>query len=139
MFLVRLIYASRKDEKFNQTDIEDILSVARTENAKDGVTGLLCFNRKYFLQCLEGSRSKVNATYRKILNDPRHSDIVLLSYDEISVREFDNWHMGYIPETALTDEVNLRYSGNKNFTPFEMTGESCHQMMRELVDTVPLV
>jgi hypothetical protein len=57
MFLVRLIYASTVADTFKPTDIECILTTARKKNKQHGLTGMLCFNSRYFLQCLEGSRS----------------------------------------------------------------------------------
>ncbi len=139
MFLVRLVYASRKTNDFNESDIEQLLASARTNNVANHVTGLLCFNRKYFLQCLEGSRAKVNETYHNILNDPRHSDIVLLDYREVESRKFDAWSMGYMPESSLTTPLNLRYSGTPEFDPYDMSGESAYQMMLELGATVPVI
>lgn len=56
MFLTRLIYTSSVSEQFSPDDISTILDAARNNNQKFNVTGMLCFNRKYFLQCLEGSR-----------------------------------------------------------------------------------
>ncbi|NIB42376.1 BLUF domain-containing protein [Pseudomaricurvus alkylphenolicus] len=138
MYLVRLIYTSRVSETFKSSDIEGILEVARGKNERNNVTGLLCFNRRFFLQCLEGSRAKVNQTYHQILNDPRHEEIVMLNYQEIISREFDRWNMGYMPESSLTYPINLKYSGTPEFDPYEMSGESAHQMMLALRDTVPI-
>jgi hypothetical protein len=139
MFLTRLVYASTISENFSSSDIEEILKSARKHNKINNVTGMLCFNRKFFLQCLEGSRTKVNEAYHKILNDNRHSKIVLLDYKEIDMREFSNWSMGFMPESSLTAPINLKYSGRGEFLPYEMSGESAHQMMlelRELTDPI---
>ena len=100
---------------------------------------MLCFNRKYFLQCLEGSRTNVNNAYHKILNDNRHSRIVMLDYKEITMREFSDWAMGYMPESSLTAPTNLKYSGKSEFIPYEMSGESAHQMMLALKDLKSVV
>ena len=70
MFLTRLVYTSKISDVFESSDIENILVTARRENERNNITGMLCFNRKYFLQCLEGSREDVNQTYHRILNDP---------------------------------------------------------------------
>lgn len=137
MYLVRLVYASMISEAFNHEDIPSILEAAREQNRKKDVTGLLCFSRKIFLQCLEGSRTNVNETYHRILNDPRHERIVLLDYKEILEREFDEWAMGYIPESSLTKPVNLKYSGSIEFDPYDMSGESAHRLMVELRQAVP--
>ena len=139
MFLTRLVYTSTISEKFSSDSISDILETARTKNKESNVTGMLCFNRKYFLQCLEGSRAKVNETYHNILNDPRHSNIIMLDYKEISAREFSEWSMGYMPESSLTSPTNLAFSGTPEFNPYEMSGESAHKMMLSLKDTVPSV
>ena len=137
MYLVRLVYASMISEDFNHEDIPGILQAAREHNLQKNVTGLLCFSRKIFLQCLEGSRTNVNQTYHRILNDPRHERIVLLDYKEIVEREFDEWAMGYIPESSLTKPVNLKYSGSTEFDPYDMSGESAHRLMVELRQSVP--
>jgi hypothetical protein len=139
MFLVRLVYASQISDHFSADDIESILRKARKNNKELNVTGLLCFNRKYFLQCLEGSRTNVNTIYHRILNDPKHNNIVMLDYKEIITREFDQWEMGYMPESSLTAPLNLKFSGTPEFEPYDMSGESAHQLMLQLRDTVPTV
>lgn len=139
MFLSRLVYASEISENFKSGDIESILESARRNNGKDNITGMLCFNRKFFLQCLEGSRTNVNRTYHQILNDERHKNIMVLSYKEISSREFSDWSMGYMPDISSTAPINLKYSGNIDFYPCEMSGESAHSMMLELREKLPAI
>ncbi len=139
MFLVRLIYVSEVVNAFDESDVQQILAAARKNNDKLGVTGMLCFHNHYFLQCLEGARSEVNKIYQEILKDPRHFNIVLLEYKEIAAREFDAWSMGYVPESKLIKKINLKYSGNDIFSPYEMLGESCHKMMIELKNDVPFI
>ena len=136
MFLVRLIYTSRTSSHFGPEDIEEILEKARVNNRKNNVTGLLCFNNKFFLQCLEGSRESVNSTYHHILNDKRHSNIIMLNYSEISEREFEKWSMGYMPQSSLTDPLNLKYSGTPHFDPYEMSGDSTHKLMLALKENI---
>lgn len=99
------------------------------------MTGLLCFNNK-FLQCLEGSRQAVNDTYHHILNDDRHSNIIMLNYTEIIVREFEQWSMGYMPQSSMTSPITLKHSGTPNFAPYEMSGESAHCLMLALKESI---
>lgn len=138
MYLVRLVYVSSIGPDFQPDDLGKILESAQQYNKKNHVTGLLGFNRKIFLQCLEGSRAKVNETYHRILQDPRHDRIIMLDYKEIPEREFDGWSMGFIPESSLTTNVNLRFSGDDTFDPYEMSGESAHRLMVALKDSLPL-
>lgn len=136
MFLVRLVYASTKSDQWPEAGIEDILATAQANNPSSHVTGLLCFNRKYFLQCLEGSRDAVNTIYHHILNDTRHQDQVLLKYEETAARDFDSWSMGYVPESSLTSQVLLKYSGSSAFDPYKMSGDNAHRLLLHLSSTV---
>jgi hypothetical protein len=136
MFLTRLVYASTVTDIFKTTDIEDILTVARKHNTKSSITGMLCFNSQYFLQCLEGSRTDINTTYHKILHDKRHSHIVMLDYKEVNAREFSDWSMGYMPGSSFSAPMNLKYSGTKEFSPYEMSGESAHLLMLSLKSSI---
>lgn len=138
MYLVRLIYASKVSADFEASDIENILTQAWQNNEKSDVSGVLCFSGEYFLQCLEGSRTTVNATYGAILNDPRHQDIVLLDYSEIIKREFSHWSMGYIREASASPDLLAGYSGSNAFKPFSMSGESAHQMLVDMGSSLPL-
>lgn len=138
MFLVRLVYTSTISDEFLPEDIENILLSARKNNQSLDATGLLCFSSNYFLQCLEGSRTNVNKIYHQILNDPRHKHIIMLDYREIYEREFSQWAMGYVPDSSLTAPVNLKYSGNREFDPYKMTGPSAHQLLMALSKTIPV-
>ena len=136
MFLVRLIYASKITDGFGPKDIENILQSARTYNVKTHVTGMLCFSNKYFLQCLDGSRTAVNNTYQQILNDKRHHNVIMLNYTQIPEREFEKWSMGYVPQSRVTESLNLKFSGSVDFNPFKMSGESAHLLMLALKGSI---
>jgi hypothetical protein len=102
MFLVRLIYASTVNDHLTPADYQSILASSIKNNSEADITGMLACDGRYFLQCLEGSRTAVNRTYSRILNDSRHSNVLLLSYGEISARHFCDWAMGYV---ALSSEA----------------------------------
>jgi len=139
MRLVRLIYASTIIRPYEGSTIEDILSSARNNNKLNDVTGLLCFNRKYFLQCLEGSRRAVNRIYGELMADPRHEDLVLLSYEDVDQRDFLQWEMGYVSENSITRELTLRYSSSSDFNPYDLNKESVHRLLLSLRDHVPVI
>lgn len=132
MYLIRLLYASKTQENFGPNEISSILDSAAKHNKRVNVTGCLYFNNKYFLQCLEGSRSVVNKLYQEIVRDDRHTDIIILDYHEIKEREFEQWSMGYVPQTALTDGLNMKYSSCNTFNPYEMSGKSALKLMVDL-------
>ncbi|GLS92092.1 hypothetical protein GCM10007916_31620 [Psychromonas marina] len=131
MFLTRLIYVSTITDKFGTTSLEDILKVGRVNNTKNGITGMLCFKDEYFIQCLEGSRDAINQTYNKILTDERHSNVVMLEYTPIDVRDFNDWCMGYIPTSQFTDPLILKFSTSLPFNPYQLSGIGAHQLLLE--------
>ena len=111
---VRLIYKSSPAESFKGAAIEDILECSRVNNAKHNVTGALYFSRYFFFQVLEGDVATINALYQKILNDPRHSNCLLMDYGTIDKRIFTEWSMGYVSENLNVKNIfNLDDPKNK--------------------------
>ena len=124
MRLVQLIYCSRVVAGVHGTAITSIVDVSRFNNAHDGVTGALCFNANFFLQCLEGERGAVNETYHRILRDPRHEGALLLRYDEVSKRQFGDWSMGYLSSQAMAPDLLLQYGSNDRFDPEQLGADA---------------
>jgi hypothetical protein len=104
MSLIQLIYVS---DLVNQDEaaIAPILASAVRHNAENGITGMLLYARGNFLQVLEGEPAAVEATYARILQDPRHQNATLLTRDAVSERHFPDWRMGY---RALSPEQSAR-------------------------------
>ena len=92
MSLMHLYYASTPFG-FSESDLNKILSVARRNNARDGITGALICRSDLFLQMLEGPRTAVTAAFHRILGDDRHLDVVLIGSGDITARQFAKWHM----------------------------------------------
>lgn len=134
MRLIQLVYASRLVPGTAGTELTSIVDVSRRNNARAGITGALCFSVDHFLQCLEGELGAVNATYNRILRDPRHDKAVILRYADIAVRDFSDWSMGYVPSAILRGETVLRYSANDVFQPASLGPEASIALLRELRD-----
>jgi hypothetical protein len=132
MSLFRLIYASRAAESLTPADHDQILESSQRNNGKAGVTGILAFGAREFLQCLEGSREAVNATYHRILSDPRHRDLVLIDCRDVDQRWFGEWGMHGLPPSRLTRQRVLRYSERELFTPTRLGGASAIALLADL-------
>ncbi|MEM7323479.1 MAG: BLUF domain-containing protein [Actinomycetota bacterium] len=91
----QLGYASAAKRPFTDDELVELLTKARVANAARNVSGLLLYHQGSFLQVLEGEKSVVEALYRKIGEDPRHTDKVLLFRREDVERCFDQWTMGF--------------------------------------------
>lgn len=71
-----------------------ILESAVRHNREDGVTGMLLYSNGNFLQVLEGPADTVQATYQRILQDPRHTNCFILLEQDVAERQFSQWSMG---------------------------------------------
>lgn len=129
MCLVSLTYTS---EMTVNTDFMDILEVSRNNNESAAITGVLLLCNNNILQCLEGAREPVNATYARIVRDKRHQHPMIIDYRNISQRFFPDWSMGYVPESAVTRSLMLKYSVSQEFEPRLLGGESCLGFLAEL-------
>jgi len=94
--MIELIYVSKASKRFTEKDLNDLLSAARSNNTKTGLTGLLLYDgRGTFIQVLEGEESNIDPLYQKIKKDKRHSRVNILWRKEIEQRGFPDWKMGY--------------------------------------------
>jgi hypothetical protein len=78
-----------------RNDLLDLLTYARKHNAAIGVTGLLLFQGKHFLQVLEGDAETVRGLFKHIRADPRHENIALLFEELVSEPQYPDWSMGF--------------------------------------------
>ncbi len=91
----RLIYCSQAVKEFTSDELIALLERARRNNERLGLTGMLLYSNQSFMQVLEGDAKHVDRVYTSIVQDPRHTNLRLLMDDEISVRMFPDWTMGF--------------------------------------------
>lgn len=137
--LVRLMYASRAANSVNQNELVAILKKSKANNAEVGVTGVLCFSSGIFLQVLEGGRLQVSALYNKIATDPRHHDVVLLSYEEVEERRFAGWSMGRANLARLNPALVMKYSETALLNPYAASGKMSMALFNELVASAAII
>lgn len=90
-----------------ENDLSGILQKSRTNNAQSGITGILLYIHGHIIQVLEGEEKAVEALYRRIEQDPRHTQVVRVFNKPIRHHLFGAWSMGY--ETITTrqfDDIN---------------------------------
>ena len=137
--LVRLMYASRGSAANDPAALQAILNQSRANNPALGITGLLCCSGGIFMQVLEGSRDAVNRIYNRIVADPRHSDVVLLRYEEIDERRFAGWAMGQVNLARLNPGLVLKYSPTATLDPYAVSGRVSMALFDELAATASIV
>ncbi|MGQ9660586.1 MAG: BLUF domain-containing protein [Thermochromatium sp.] len=137
--LVRLLYVSRAVDPDMTHAIESIIASARQHNPRSGITGILCYGGGIFLQAIEGGRSAVNRLYKTIVDDPRHQDVELLLYEEITERRFGSWTMGQVNLSKLNTSIVLKYAERPKFDPYTVSGKVSLALLEELMATASIV
>ncbi len=136
--LVRLLYASRAVDP-NPELVDDILAKSRQFNPACGITGILCYGGGIFLQALEGGRMAVSNLYGHIQKDPRHKDVLLLHYEEITERRFGGWTMGQVNVARINTNILLKYAERAELDPYSVSGTVSLALLEELMATASIV
>ncbi|MBA3882311.1 MAG: BLUF domain-containing protein [Chthoniobacterales bacterium] len=63
------IYVSIANEPFSDADLIELPNASRRNNELSGITGMLLYQERRFLQILEGDEHAVRQTYERILRD----------------------------------------------------------------------
>jgi len=89
------VYRSKAQPGLTEAAISGILEASRRRNPLLGLSGMLLFGRGRFVQLLEGPGPAVDRTYRRILSDARHQDVMLVYDGAGEPRRFADWPMGF--------------------------------------------
>jgi len=135
--LVRLLYCSRAVD-IRPEAIESILAQARQHNPVSGITGILCYGGGIFLQAIEGGRMQVSELFGTIQKDPRHKDVALLHYEEISERRFGGWTMGQVNLSKINHSILLKYSEKPELDPYSVSGRVSLALLEDLMATAAI-
>jgi hypothetical protein len=105
-----LIYVSHAAEGLKSSDLQDILDKSRQWNSNVGITGLLLYKNTRFMQLIEGQEDVVRGLYQKILQDPRHRDLIVLQEDTEPERQFLGWSMAFRHLNASGEALPSAYN-----------------------------
>jgi len=130
--LVRLLYVSRAVGPQTTTVTTSILAQAHAHNPSQAITGVLCQGQGFFIQVIEGERSRVNALYGRICADNRHKDVEMLHYEEIHERRFGQWSMALVHLSVDDPMVKLQHP---DFDPYSASGLQVMQQVLNLLES----
>ena len=104
MALYEIIYVSLASRDMRPEDLAQLLDKARAHNAEQGITGMMVYHRRQFIQLLEGERDAVQSLYDRIAGDVRHQQLRKIWDGPIRERGFSDWGMAFV----APDELDLR-------------------------------
>jgi len=91
----RIIYASQALHDFGDQELVDLLLRARAVNDELGVTGMLVYAARSFLQLFEGENEGMEVVWDRIRMDDRHSSVRVLHDGPVDTRLYADWAMGF--------------------------------------------
>lgn len=93
--LYSLVYLSTALKPFSHEDLLELLGKCRAKNSLRGISGMLLYKNRHFMQALEGAEEEVRSLVEVIRHDPRHVGMVTLIEEPIENRRFEGWTMGF--------------------------------------------
>jgi hypothetical protein len=123
--LKRITYVSRYAKPFTEAELDELAATAARNNRELDITGVLMTSGGIFFQTLEGPPEAVDSIYRAIVEDDRHTDVVLLGVeDNAAGRHYPNWSM---------KTINLDAASHVRLLPLKVMMETVYQQ-QQLVD-----
>jgi len=114
MALQAIAYASEAVPGLDTDGLERMVQRSISHNQLAGVTGLLLFDGRRFLQYIEGPDDGLAVIYSRIIYSRLHTDVIELARGSVSQRRMPYWSMRWIPvedtqlkEAAFSDWTNL--------------------------------
>lgn len=134
--MYRLIYKSKSVVELDQETVKDIILHSQTMNEKRAITGALLATRTHFLQALEGEYEAVNHTFFRIVTDPRHEKIQLVSFGPVEKRLFEGWTMKgfgiFDLNIDLADRLKDKYGEEDGGVKFPIEEWSALSLMHDI-------
>jgi hypothetical protein len=132
--LVCAVYVSSAYKQLDDLELLELLRVARLNNERHNITGMLLYRDGNFLQVLEGPSSAVDELIDKIKRDTRHHGVILMSRRGVQERQFAEWQMAF-------RNMSKSHMAENGYSPFlepafqdeeEETGEASQLVFRLL-------
>jgi hypothetical protein len=134
MPLIRLLYYSENLIGLvrRHSVIAELQAVSVQRNRESQVTGALLYDDDWFVQALEGEERAVGETLERIMRDPRHSNVEVVSRATISSRQFGKWAMGFAERTDETEAYFGKHWFSESMNPFGMSEAGMLELMDRL-------
>ena len=144
---MHLIFYSSKSTMADDEVEENLAAIVESctrHNKADGVTGVLFYENRYFVQALEGEEAAVRETFDRVKRDTRHTDVKLLVDEPIEERSFPDWAMDTFfvrhPELVDSDMIALIHKIYERSFPINTKDlVDFHKKMVDEVDTFKIL
>ncbi len=91
-----------------EADVREICALAGPHNEQVGITGALTLRNGRFAQVLEGPLEALRALMERVIADPRHHSVQIITDGPIMARRYAEWSMAYRePKDFIRDQIDV--------------------------------
>lgn len=105
----------------SRDEVDAILGSSARNNPARGITGLLLYNGRNFLQLLEGEEAELVSLMVRITNDPRHAGVSVLERRDIDRRMCPDWAMKRV---LIAESIEDRRSALEKELPSDLHADT---------------
>ncbi len=129
---LEVVYWSRVASGLSVPDLYDLLDQCESRNLKQGITGLLVFNNRFFLQVLDGPQPAVARLMEHIQSDGRHHSVHVVASLPHQERRWGAWHSSHLGSTESQRQLLSWHHVLGVFDPKALTPADLRGLMQEL-------
>ena len=131
-----LAYVSKASQKTNYAMASEILNKSWDNNRSNSIGGVLLYDEEYFVQIINGEEDKIDQTYQRILKDSRHNQIHLIGETYSDRLEFQEWNMGYLPQSQSVNEIFKKHKLTPRKGLYTAPFENVKNLLKELTNVI---
>lgn len=112
-----IVYVSTAKKLLSEEELLALLTVSRTKNKLNKITGMLLYSGGTFMQVIEGEMTDIERLFKTIELDNRHKNIIKLINGTTEKRNFADWSMAFasVNNQVLQDFEGFLNPSNENF------------------------
>lgn len=133
--IYHIAYFSNSTTDLSISEMEELLITFRESNEKIGVTGILLYLDRCFLQIIEGAKENVTELFNIIQTDPRHDQILRIYSGTTQERTFKEWSMGFEPMTMTKYKSMAGFNDLSNTDFVEKIIKTNHPRIQRTIKT----
>ena len=133
-----VVYTSAAAREMDPDELRTMLVGARRRNRARGVTGVLVYHDRMFMQAMEGPRSVVQALLSTISLDERHRGLLVMLNEAASARRFTDHAMAFrnITGDPLPEGFSDLLHRERDAALFGDSRDRVHRLLTIFADTI---
>jgi hypothetical protein len=114
-----------------EREVHRIVDTAVAYNPTVGLTGALLFTGVNFAQVLEGDSAALDQLIGKIIDDPRHEKLTIVTRSTLDKRRFPDWSMAYFGPSQFVSRHVTRLLNDPSPSEYRRGADWLNDLLKE--------